>query len=48
MTGVLAAAVRHQVEDLPGRLAFEATDDFAGFVKPVHDDEWYPGSRSEQ
>lgn len=34
MTGVLAAAVRDQVEDLPGRIAFEATDDFAGFVKP--------------
>lgn len=34
MTAVLAAAVRDQVEDLPGRIAFEATDDFAGFVKP--------------
>jgi hypothetical protein len=32
MSGVLAAAVRDQVEDLSGRVAFDATDDFAGFL----------------
>lgn len=35
MSGVLAAAVRAQVEDLPGRVAFETTDDFAGFLNRV-------------
>lgn len=35
MSGVLAAAVPDQVEDLPGRVAFEATDDFTGFLNRV-------------